>query len=150
VSKFCGAHRAPRAGIDPVADASTALAVIQLAMHRPLIAETIALVLEVDRRGRTVVVVDGTDDPDSVLDVVERLADSIASTGRDGALVLASVRPHAGPLPGDGDRWLEASELADAAGVELIEWFVIDDAAGQHAAWCPRDLLGEPPRWSRW
>jgi hypothetical protein len=149
VSQFCGAHRAPRAGIDPVDSAPAALAVIQLAMHLPPTHETIALVLDDDLRGRTIVVVDGTDHPDSVLDVVERLVDSIASSGRDGALVVASIRPDHGPLDGDGDRWLEASELADAAGVELLEWFVIDGAPGAGTAWCPRDLLGEPPRWPR-
>lgn len=149
MSQFCGAHRAPRAGIDPVESAPAALAVIQLAMHLPPTNETIALVLDDDHRGRTIVVVDGTEHPDSVLDVVERLVDSIVASGRDGSLVLASIRPDRGPLEGDGDRWLEASELADAAGVELLEWFVIDGAPGSGTAWCPRDLLGEPPRWRR-
>ncbi len=34
------------------------------------------------------------------------------------------------------------SDLTSAAGVELVEWFVIGDDIH-----CPRDLLGEPPRW---
>ncbi len=50
--------------------------------------------------------------------------------------------PAGGPLEGDGDRWLEMSDLTSAAGVELVEWFVIGDDIH-----CPRDLLGEPPRW---
>ncbi len=45
-------------------------------------------------------------------------------------------------VAGDVDRWLELSDLAEQAGVELLEWFVIGDAIT-----CPRDLLGEPPRW---
>ena len=147
MSQFCGAHRAPRAGIDPVESAPAALAVIRLAMHLPPTHETIAVVLDDDHRGHTIVVVDGTEHPDSVLDVVERLADSIVASGRDGSLVVASIRPGRGPLEGDGDRWLEASDLADAAGVELLEWFVVDGAPGAGTAWCPRDLLGEPPRW---
>jgi hypothetical protein len=149
VSQFCGAHRAPRAGIDPVESAPAALAVIQLAMHVPPTDETIALVLDDDHRGRTIVIVDGTEQPDSLLDVVERLVDSIATSGHDGALVVASIRPGCGPLDDDGDRWLEASELAEAAGVELLEWFVIDGPPGTGTVWCPRDLLGEPPRWTR-
>ena len=100
MSQFCGAHRAPRAGIDPVESAPAALAVIQLAMHLPPTDETIALVLDDDHRGHTIVVVDGTDDPDSVLDVVERLVDSIVASGRDGSLVVASIRPGRGPLDG--------------------------------------------------
>ena len=63
-------------------------------------------------------------------------------TGRLGALVMATVRPGGGPLEDDGDRWLEMSDLTSAAGVELVEWFVIGDEIH-----CPRDLLGEPPRW---
>jgi hypothetical protein len=147
VSQFCGVHRAPRAGIDPITSEAAALAVIRLAMHVPLAFETIALVLHADHRGRTVVVVDGTREPDSVLEVTERLAESISSSGRAGALVLASVRPGGQPSADDGDRWLEASELAEAVGVELIEWFIVADDTGPPAAWCPRDWLGEPPRW---
>jgi hypothetical protein len=147
VSPFCSAHQPPRAGIDPVDTAAAALAVIRLAMHRPARAETIAIVLGDDHRGRSIVVVDGTDDPDAVVAVVERLADTIAVSGRDGALVLASVRPGRGLVPGDVDRWLEASDIADGAGVDLLEWFVVDGGAGAGTAWCPRDLLGEPPRW---
>ncbi len=143
MSRFCSAHRLPRAGVDPLDDAA-ALAVIRLAVHQPPIHETVALVLDGDRTGRTVVMVDGTEQPDSLLDVVEHVAGSIASSGRDGALVVASVRPNGGPVEGDEDRWLEASDLADDVGVELVEWFVLD---GEGAAWCPRDLLGEPPRW---
>ena len=60
---------------------------------------------------------------------------------------VASVRPGHGVLDDDPDRWCEAGELAEQLGVELLEWFVIDDATGAPAAWCPRDLLAEPPRW---
>ena len=147
MTQFCGAHRAPRAGIDPIDSPTAALTVIKLAMTLPLTAETIALVLDADHRGRSVVVVDGTDEPASVLEVTERLVDSIATSGRPGALVLASIRPGGGPEPADADLWLESSELAEAAGVELLEWFVIADDTGPTTAWCPRDLLAEPPRW---
>ena len=98
MTQFCGAHRAPRAGIDPIDSPSAALAVIKLAMHVPLVAETIALVLDADHRGRTVVVVDGTDEPDCVLEVTERLVDSIATSGRTGR-TGADLDP-AGWLPG--------------------------------------------------
>jgi hypothetical protein len=60
------------------------------------------------------------------------------------SLVVATVRPDAGVLPGDIDRWLEASAICEQFGVELVEWFVISP----HGVECPRDLLGEPERWS--
>ena len=96
-----------------------------LALRRPLVFETVALLLDADRRGRTIVIVDGTVEPDSILAVVERMAESIAAGGRPGALVMATCRPGGGPEPGDEDRWLEASDIADDLGVELVEWFVI-------------------------
>jgi hypothetical protein len=152
MSSFCGAHRAPRASVDPIDSARSALAVVDLALRRPLADETVALVLDADRRGRTIVVVDGTSEPDSILDVVERMAESIAAAGRSGALVVASARPGGGPQPGDEDRWLEASDIAADLGVELVEWFVIGGDVPTVAAnaTCPRDLLGEAPRWRSW
>jgi hypothetical protein len=134
----------PRAGVDRIDDAVAALAVIRLAVRRPPVHETIVLVLDSDRRGRSIVVVDGTEEPDAVLDVVETLAESIAASGESGALVVASVRPCGHPLDEDEDRWLEASDLAEALGVELVEWFVLNSTG---TAWSPRDLICEPPRW---
>ena len=99
MSSFCGAHRAPRASVDPIDSARDALAVLDLALRRPLVAETVALVLDADRRGRTIVIVDGTVEPDSILDVVERMAESIAAGGRPGALVVATAGPAAAPSP---------------------------------------------------
>lgn len=148
MSQFCGVHRPPRAGIDPVDSADAALTVIRLAVTRPMRSEVVVLVLDGDRRGRTVVIVDGTDEPDAVVEIVERLAGSLVDAQGAAAIVVASVRPGGGPLDGDGDRWLEASEAAEQAGVELLEWFVISDDLGPPTAWCPRDLLAEPPRWS--
>jgi len=151
MTRFCGVHQVPRAGHEPVDTAAGALAVVAMAMHHPPVPETIALVLDSDRRGRTIVVVDGTTTPDTVLDVVERVAESIAASGRPGCLVVASIRPGGGPEAFDDDRWLEASDIADDLGVDLLEWFVVggDRPSVAAHAWCPRDLLGEPPRWQR-
>ncbi len=122
--------------------AEDALGVIDLARHHPARPEAIALVLE-ERRGHSVVVIDGAGDPDAVVTVVELLAQSLAAAGRPGELVIATVRPDDGPLPGDADRWLEASAIADDLGCYLLEWFVLT----KEVAWCPRDLLAEAPRW---
>ena len=137
MSQFCASHRMPRAGIDPVDTPATALAVVRMAMSRPLRPETIVLVLDGDRCGRTIVVVDGTESADAVSDVVERVTESMADTVPGGSLVVASVRPGGGPDPDDADRWLEISDLADDAGVELLEWFVVADDVGPPTAWCP-------------
>lgn len=158
MSRFCTTHRAPRAGIDPIVDPASALAVIRLAISWPAEAETVVLVLDPDRRGRTVVVVQGTRYDDDVVEVVERFAEAIAWEIEDMAagaspagMIVASVRPGRGPEPADADRWLEAGAVAETFGVELIEWFVLEAHGGddhdRFTAWCPRDLLAEPPRW---
>jgi hypothetical protein len=146
MTTFC--RRDERLDGDParprlVDSAEVALATIALAAHQPPRDEVIALVLGPDYVGHTIVVVDGTTSPDAVVEVLELIGESAAEDGREHALVLASVRPHVGPLPGDVDRWLELSEAAESRGCELLEWFVITGGL----VWCPRDLLAEPPRW---
>lgn len=138
-------HRLPRAGLDPFSDAAEAFATSALAIHRPLRDETIVLALDEARRGLAIVVVSGTEAPDDVVHVVECVTRGVHGE-RLGAIVVTSVRT---TLLDDGrngdsdiDRWLEMSDLAEDAGVELLEWFVVDRSVR-----CPRDDLGEAPRW---
>ena len=138
-------RRLPRAGIDPICDADTAFVTISMAVHRPLRYETIVALLDDDRCGISLVAVSGTQQPDAAVDVLETLLDAAVHDGRVGAAIVASVRPADGSEADDDrdiDRWLEMSDLADQRGVELLEWFVIADDVS-----CPRDRLGEPPRW---
>lgn len=126
----------------PITCPADALGVLAQARHQPERPEVLALVIE-DRCTVAVLAVDHAASPDAVIDVVEFLAESLAAADRPAELVLATVRPEAGPLPGDAERWMEASTIAEDAGSELVEWFVISG----DVAWCPRDLLGETPRW---
>lgn len=123
--------------------AEAALEVVLAAAQVPPRDEVIALLLDADLRGHSIVVVDGTVSPDAVVDVMELLGEAVARADRDQAIVLTSVRTDCGALPGDVDRWLELNEVAETLGCELLEWFVITDGV----AWCPRDFLAEPPRW---
>ena len=143
MSSNCAAHRLPRAGIDPIDSEFTALLMVWHMMTWPTRAETIALLLDDQRRGISVLVVGGTDHPDALFDVVDLVAESGGHGEALGAAVLASVRPGEGLDPGDVDRWLESSDVLADRGVELLEWFVV----GRDIC-CPRDQLGEPPRWS--
>jgi hypothetical protein len=105
--------------------------------------ETLAFLLDGHGIGGVLVAVDNPVGPDGVLDVVELM--TLVAEGVDElvSLVIASVRPHAGLLPGDIDRWLEASTRCEQRGIVLIEWYIL----GEYGPECPRDLLGEPPRW---
>jgi hypothetical protein len=126
-----------------VDSADAALSVIAASMQLPPQQQVIVLVLDPDLGGNAVVVVDGTDSPDAVIDVFELLAEGATEADHPATFVVASVRPGYDALPGDADRWLELSEIAEEHGCELLEWFVLSD----DVAWCPRDLLAEPPRW---
>ncbi len=126
-----------RCGID-------ALRVLLLSASQPLEAETLVFLLDRHGNGSIVTVVSGTVDPDAVLAVAECLSRAAEGLPHAEAMVLATVRPTGTVLPGDIDRWMEASETARAHGVALIEWYII----GASGAQSPRDLLGEPERWS--
>jgi hypothetical protein len=139
--------RLPRAS-DPIRSATDAIAVVSIAIHRPLEAETIAFFLDHTSRSNTITVVSGTTDPDSVLSVAECMSLAGARLPTLCGVVLATVRPDAAPnlpatLPGDIDRWIEANEITESNGIELIEWFIVGPAGID----CPRELLGEPQRW---
>lgn len=138
-------HRLPRAGIDTIACADVALLALAMAIQQPLRAETVTLLLDEQRRGIAVAVVSGTHQPDDVLEVVECFTRNSVHGGRVGSIVVATVRPDGADettTESDVDRWLEMSDIAEQAGVELLEWFVIGGDVT-----CPRDRLGEPPRW---
>lgn len=127
----------------PVRSATGALQLIEAAATRPLVHETIAFLLDHDGFGSTLLCVSGTDRPDAMLGVVECVARAGEGIARLASIVVASIRPAGGLVPGDVDRWLEASDLADQHGLRLVEWFVI----GPNGPECPRDLIGEPERW---
>ena len=129
----------------PVRCAADALRVLFLATTNPLQPETLAFVLDDHGQGGVITIVSGTVDADSVLPVTECMARAADRVARATSLVVASVRPGGCVLPGDLDRWMEASTIAAAYGVTLIEWYIITEAGAQ----CPRDLLGEPDRWQQ-
>ena len=127
-----------------VRSAADAISLLSLAVVDPLAAETLAFLLDDDGIGGVIVVFDGTTSADSVLDIVEVMVRAGAQAPQSTSLVVASVRPSSGVLPGDVDRWLEASSIASLHGLELLEWYVISPFGIE----CPRDLLGEPERWA--
>ena len=131
-------RRVPRGFIDPIEYRADALAVLALAA--PFGHDTVAILLDAERRGIGIVVVTGTLDPDALFRVIDLC---IQARYPDLAgLVLATSRPDGDMKAADRERWIEAARQCDDDGIELVEWFVI----GEHIA-CPRDLAGEPPRW---
>lgn len=139
--------RPPHAS-QPVRSSSDAIAVVSLAVHRPLEAETIAFLLDDGGRSNIITIITGTTEPDSVLAVADCMARAGSTAPALCGLVVASVRPGtvanaSATLPGDMDRWLEIDAITESHGIELIEWFVVGPAGVD----CPRALLGDPERW---
>jgi hypothetical protein len=131
----------------PVRCADDAMYLMALAVKRPVEHEVLACLLGPGGRSvdGTVLSIPHAARPDQVLVVVELCCELASFQPLATQVLAASVRPDSGVLPGDVDRWLEASAMCESVGLQLVEWFVI----GPHGFECPRDLLGEPERWSR-
>jgi hypothetical protein len=136
-------HPVPRGGIDPIQSADDALAVLALAA--PYGHDTIVIALDDERRGSSVVIVSDTVERDALFDVIDIFARAAVSEPTIQALIVASSRPDDDIDVDDVHRWLEASDLCRAGGLELIEWFVL----GRSGPRCPRELFGEPARWAQ-
>jgi hypothetical protein len=143
-------RRVPRARIDPIDDQRRARSLLDAVVTVPLRPETIVVVLDDASRGLAILTVVDAGSPARTVDVVEQLAVPGLCDGEAGALLVATVRPadHSSIDPSDatsddGDRWFEMCDLADAAGLELVEWFLYEPAGVS----CPRDRTGAPPRW---
>ncbi len=134
-------RRAPVAGVDAVDSAEQALGLLEIAVARPLRPEIVVVALDELRHGSTVLIVTDTDRPGQVLGVVETVSAVLPAPST--AMFLASVRPRGGLVAADVDRWFEASALAAAHGVELLDWFVVSPGI----AVSPREVAGEPERW---
>lgn len=134
-------RRVPRGGVDPIRSANEALTLFGAVVSRPWRTETIVVPLDQQRRGREVIAISGLDDLEPA---VEMLLPALREAGLDAHSVLAAtVVIEAGQHGSWADRWLAAAARADELRCPLVEWFVL----GPGGPWCPRDLLGIPPRW---
>lgn len=135
-------HRVPRARIDPIDNRRSALALIFELINPEIRPETIIVLLDHQRRGLSIVVVSGANDAHTLLPTVEMIVEQAHRRDEVGGVLLASVRPGADADDHDRGRWVEATDLCEQVGLELVEWFVL----GRRVI-CPRELCGEPPRW---
>lgn len=139
-------HPVPRGGIDPIRSRNDALAV--LALGAPYGHDTVAVLLDADRCGHSVMVVTDTGgDHDCLFRVIDALVDATQSgpdtDPRIEGVILASSRPDGDAEFDDIHRWLEASDHCRAGGLELVEWFVL----GRSGPQCPREMFGDSERW---
>ncbi|BAN03238.1 hypothetical protein [Ilumatobacter coccineus] len=135
--------RFPRAHLDPIVTSHSAQLLLDRLIDLPHRHETLAVLLDGERRGVSIIAVGNTVDHDAVLDVAELVTESVRWSVDVDGVILASVRPGAGDELDDLERWAELSLRFDEAALELVEWYVIGNGVS-----CPRALLGEPPRWT--
>ena len=125
MSRSCSIRRIPRGFIDPIESRADALAVLSLAA--PFGDDTVAILLDPERRGIGIVVVTGTTRSRCNLP-----GDRPLHPGSVHRTSPASSWPRARPggdmQAVDRERWIEAAMQCDDAGIELVEWFVIGDA----------------------
>jgi hypothetical protein len=135
-------HPVPRGGIDPIRSRHDALAV--LALGAPYGHDTIAVLLDTNRCGRSVLVVANTDDTDALHRIIDVCIQVTNQRSEISGILLATSRPDGDVEPADVDRWYEASKQCHTGGLELLEWFVL----GRSGPRCPRELCGDPERWA--
>ena len=133
----------PRAHRDPLRTAVDALLLIMLLLDPEARDETMVFVLDDARRGIGVVRVTGTGDPDSMLGVVDDVAEASQSSPAAAGLILVSARARAAIGVDDLRRWHEADQSCADADLDLVEWFVVSTEVS-----CPRELCGVAPRWA--
>lgn len=134
----------PRARLDPLVRLTDALAIVELAISRPLQHETVAIFVDAQRRGCGVSVVTGTRSADAVLDVAACLAAAAQEIPEVDGVVLVSVRPGEGVAADDIERWSELLLLVADHGLELVDWIVL----GRHGPELPRAVLGGDDPWA--
>ena len=133
----------PRAHRDPLRTSVDALLLIMLLLDTDAQDETMVFVLDDARRGIGIMRVTGTGDPDSLLGVVDSVAEASQSSPGAAGLILVSARASSAISVDDLRRWHEADESCSDANLDLVEWFVVSTEVS-----CPRELCGVAPRWA--
>jgi len=126
-------------------DAVAALQLVDLAVSRPLRSETVVFLADDAHLGHTCFMVSGTSAADDVLDVAALVVEVAERSPAVHAVVLATVRPTEPIASGrsDLDRGLELLELCEAAGLELLDWFVVSPDGASSL----REASGLPLLW---
>ena len=116
----------PRAHLDPIVTSQDILAVLSLAIRRPLCNEVIAILMDEEQRGIGLL---SFDEPHSPASLIHQLIGLCSTTAIATSVIIASVRPR--------DLWKadDQSQLAFMrqqfmnAGITMREWIVISKGA---------------------
>jgi len=128
----------PRPFIDPINTFVEALGVVSMALQRPRIDSTIALLLDEQRRGLAMFRV-----PPLTSRNIHTVVAHCSEMPSTSSVVLVSSRRTVFVVPADIALLHLCTATLSAAGIRLFDWAVI----GHGGLYCPRTLAGVPDPW---
>ena len=116
----------PRAHLDPIISSQDMLAVISLAIRRPLCNEVIAILMDDEQRGIGLLSFDESSTPASL---IHQLIGLCSTTAIASSVVIASVRPREFWKADDQIQFNFMRQQFTNAGITMREWIVISRGA---------------------
>ncbi len=116
----------PRAHLDPIVSSQDILAVLSLAIRRPLCSEVIAILMDEEQRGIGLL---SFDEPHSPTSLVHQLIGLCSTTAITSSVIIASVRPRQLWKSDDQSQLKFMRQQFGNAGITMREWIVISEGA---------------------
>ena len=116
----------PRAHLDPIVSSQDILAVLSLAIRRPLCSEVIAILMDEEQRGIGLL---SFDEPHSPTSLVHQLIGLCSTTAITSSVIIASVRPRELWNSDDQSQLKFMRQQFGNAGITMREWIVISEGA---------------------
>ena len=116
----------PRAHLDPIVSSQDILAVLSLAIRRPLCNEVIAILMDDEQRGIGLL---SFDEPHSPASLIHQLIGLCSTAAIATSVVIASVRPRELWKTDDQSQLKFMRQQFANAGIAMREWIVIREGA---------------------
>jgi hypothetical protein len=116
----------PRAHLDPIVSSQDILAVLSLAIRRPLCNEVIAILMDEEQRGIGLL---SFDEPHSSASLIHQLIGLCSTTAIATSVIIASVRPRELWKADDQSQLAFMRQQFMNAGITMREWIVISKGA---------------------
>jgi hypothetical protein len=116
----------PRAHLDPIISSQDILAVLSLAIRRPLCNEVMAILMDEEQRGIGLL---SFDEPHSPTSLIHQLIGLCSTTAIATSVIIASVRPRELWKVDDQTQLNFMRQQFTNAGITLREWIVISKGA---------------------
>ena len=116
----------PRAHLDPILSSQDMLAVISLAIRRPLCTEVIAILMDDEQRGIGLL---SFDEPATPASLIHQLIGLCSTTAITSSVVIVSVRPSELWKADDQSQLIFMRQQFSNAGITMREWIVVSKGA---------------------